>query len=284
MTNDFTHTVLGRTGLRVHRLGLSASYYPGKKAITAALDHGVNFFFGFGIDFQMTSALRDVFPKRRSECILATGAYNLVWGYPNLRKSLEKRLRQFGTDYIDIFMFLGVMNGKEFPEAAREELYRFREEGKVRFVGMSCHDRTFAAEMGAQGSLDVLMIRYNAAHRGAERDIFPHIVTQDPGVVAYTATRWRYLLRRPSRWPKDKPVPTAGQCYRFVLTNPAVHVCLNAPTNISQLEENIRSLEDGPLTGDELRLMTEFGDKVYASQKWFMNSKSDKNQKARQGG
>jgi len=36
--NDFTHSVLGHTGLVVHRLGLSASYRPGKKTVHAALD------------------------------------------------------------------------------------------------------------------------------------------------------------------------------------------------------------------------------------------------------
>ena len=277
--NDFAHTVLGRTGVPVYRLGLSASYFPGKKTIYDAFDRGINFFFGFGIDFQMTAVLRDIFRKRRSECVLATGAYNLIWGYPNLRRSLEKRLRQFKTDYIDVFMFLGVMNGKEFPDVAREEMYRFREEGKVRHVGMSCHDRLFAAEMGAARALDVLMIRYNAAHRGAERDIFPRIRQQNPGIVAYTATRWSYLLRRPSRWPRENPVPTAGQCYRFVLSHPGVHVCLTAPTNARQLEDNIRALQNGPVSGDELKFMQDFGDTVYRSKKWFMESKSGRKEK-----
>ncbi len=278
MTTDFTHTTLGGTGIPVHRLGLSASYYPGKKAIHAALDRGINFFFGFGIDFQMTAALSEIFKTRRSECVLATGAYNLLWGYPNLRRTLEKRLRQFGTDYIDTFLFLGVMNEKEFPEEAREELYRFREEGKVRFVGMSCHDRKFAGELGSKGALDVLMIRYNAAHRGAEQDIFPHLAQHNPGIVSYTATRWHYLLRRPSPWPKNAPVPTAGQCYRFVLSNPAVHVCLTAPANIRQLHENIDALDAGPLTGDEAAFMRKFGDVVHRSKKWFMDSRKDRHQ------
>ena len=35
------------------------------------------------------------------------------------------------------------------------------------------------------------MIRYNAAHPGAERDIFPHLEARRPAVVAYTATSWR---------------------------------------------------------------------------------------------
>ena len=270
MITDFTHTILGKTGLEVHRLGLSASYFPGRKTIYKALDSGINLFFGYGFDVQMTSVMRDVLRTRRSEYVVATGAYNLLWGYPNLRKSLEKRLRQFGIDYIDIFMFLGVMNGEQFPERAREELYKFREEGKIGFCGMSCHDRKFAGRMADEGDLDVLMVRYNAAHRGAERDIFPFTPKHDTGVINYTATRWTYLLRKPRRWPKGERVPTAGDCYRFALSHPNVHVCLTAPRNTRQFEENIKALDEGPLVPEETEFMRRFGDVVYSSKKWFM--------------
>ncbi|MGB2959397.1 MAG: hypothetical protein WBD30_10960, partial [Bacteroidota bacterium] len=62
---DFSHTVLGNTGLQVHRLGLSASYRPGKEAIYRAAEAGVNVFFGYGFYGQMISALRDLFGSRR---------------------------------------------------------------------------------------------------------------------------------------------------------------------------------------------------------------------------
>src|SRR4030042_6287515 len=115
MSENFTHTILGKTGLKVCRLGLSATYRPGRKAVYFALDQGINYFFGFGIDTQMTKVMREVLPKNREKYVIATGVYNLIWGYPDIRKSLEKRLRQFGTDYIDVFMFLGVRQAKEFP-------------------------------------------------------------------------------------------------------------------------------------------------------------------------
>jgi aryl-alcohol dehydrogenase-like predicted oxidoreductase len=270
MTQDFTHTILGKTGMAVHRLGLSASYRPGKQAIYRALDEGLNYFFCYGFDSQMTAVLRDVLNRDRERYVVATGAYNLLVGYPNLRRTLEKRLRQLGTDYIDVFLFLGVMKGKQFPERAREELYRFREEGKIRAVGMSCHDRKFAGQLAAQGALDVLMIRYNAAHRGAEQDIFPSLQPHNPGVVSYTATRWTYLLRRPRGWPADGLIPTAEMCYRFVLSNPNVHVCMTAPSDPKQLEENLAALRRGPLSSEEMEFMQKFGDAVHDEKKWFM--------------
>ncbi len=268
--NGFTHTTLGRTGIAVHRLGLSASYWPGKEAIHRALDRGVNYFFMYGFDFQMVRAMRDVLQTERESYVIATGAYNYIFGRQNIERTLHKRLRQLRTDHVDIFLFLGVMQGKQFPEAVRDELLRLRETGKVRYVGVSIHDREFAGRLAAEGDLDVLMIRYNAAHRGAERQIFPFVAQHDPGIVSYTATRWRRLLYRPRGWPRDGFRPTAGQCYRFVLSNPHVHVCMTAPSNLRQLEENLAALDAGPLSEVETARMLEFGDVVYERRGWFM--------------
>jgi aryl-alcohol dehydrogenase-like predicted oxidoreductase len=202
--------------------------------------------------------------------VVATGAYNLIWTRQNLRKTLERRLRQLKTDYIDVFQFLGVMKRKEFPEELQDELRRLKDDGRVRAVGISCHDRQFAGELAARGAVDVLMIRYNAAHPGAEQDIFPHLAAFQPGVVSYTATRWGRLLRRPGGWPKDGPLPSAAQCYRFVLANPNVDVCLTAPGNRKQLEENLAALAAGPLDPEEMEFMRRFGEAVHRAQKWFM--------------
>ena len=270
MSPDFLHTALGSTGVEVHRLGLSATYRPGTRTVHRAIDAGLNYFFAYGFDRQMVRTLRDEFQRDRARYVLATGAYNLLVGHLSLRRTLEKRLRQFRTDYIDIFLFLGVTRPKHLPERTREEMYRLREEGKVRFIGMSCHDRKFAGKLAAEGTLDAFMVRYNAAHRGAEQEIFPYLERHNPAVVSYTATRWTHLLRRPKGWPKDAPVASAGQCYRFVLSNPHVHVCMTAPSNIEQLEENLKALRQGPLDEDEMRFMREFGDAVHAKGKWFM--------------
>ncbi|MCX6641527.1 MAG: aldo/keto reductase [bacterium] len=267
---DFTHTTLGATGMEVQRLGLSASYRPGKKTIHRALDEGINYFFCYGFDTHMTKTLRDLSPSQREKIVIATGAYNLIYWHPDLRKTLEKRLRQLKTDYIDVFMFLGVLKPKEFTPHVQEMLQRFKEEGKVRSIGLSCHDRKFAGQLMADGKIDVGMIRYNAAHRGAEEDIFPHREAHHSGIVSYTATRWGYLLRRPKHYPKTEPIPNAGQCYRFVLSNPNVDVVLTAPRNLKQLNENLIALQQGPLASEEVNFMQKFGDIVRHTKKWFM--------------
>ena len=259
---DFLQTELGSTGLKVHRLGLAATYRPSLEAIRYGIEQGINYFFCYGFDTHITKTFRNLAPSERQRLVVSTGAYNLLIWYPNLRRTLEKRLRQLGTDYIDIFMFLGVNKPEHLKDEVRSELIRFREEGKVRFIGMSGHDRKFHGMEAKRGDLDVLMMRYNAAHRGAEQDIFPFLGERNPGIVSYTATRWRYLLKRPKGWPKDSRIPTAGECYRFVLMNRNIHVCLTAPSNINHLKENLAAIQQGPLSAEDHAYLCKVGDAV----------------------
>jgi aryl-alcohol dehydrogenase-like predicted oxidoreductase len=229
-----------------------------------AIDEGLNYFFFFGIDTQMTSVLRERIHSDRERFIIGCGAYNYIWLSQNVRRALDKRLRQLRTDYIDVFHFLGVTRARDFPARLQDELARLKDDGRVRAISMSTHDRKFAGSLAASGKLDNLMIRYNAAHRGAEQDVFPQLAPHGPGVVSFTATRWRFLLRRPRGWPDGAPVPTAGECYRFVLSNPSVNVCLTAPTSRAQFEANLRAVRQGPLDPDHYEYLCNFGDAVHA--------------------
>jgi aryl-alcohol dehydrogenase-like predicted oxidoreductase len=270
MDPSFLRGTLGRTGLPVCRLGLSASYRPGKETVHLALDEGVDLLFFFGLDTQMVGVVRDLPPSQRQKLVLCTGAYNYIWWRQDVRRTLEKRLRALRTDCLDVFLFLGVMKPAQMPPRVFEDLRRLREEGKVKAIGLSTHDRQFAGRLAAEGAVDVLMIRYNAAHRGAETDIFPHLAAHDPGVISYTATRWRFLIRPNAKWPKGERIPDAGMTYRFALANPHVDVVLTAPSNRQHLDDNLRAVRQGPLTDDEMDFMRRFGDAVHHTKKWFM--------------
>jgi aryl-alcohol dehydrogenase-like predicted oxidoreductase len=142
-----------------------------------------------------------------------------------------------------------------------DELLKLRDEGKVRALGVSIHDRERAGRLARDSVLDLFMIRYNAAHPGAERDIFPHLEKRKPAIVAYTATSWRKLLRRPGGY--DGQVMTAGDCYRFCLSSEYVDVVLTGPKSRAELEENLDAVERGPLPADELAWMRSFGQAVH---------------------
>ena len=80
--------------------------------------------------------------------------------------------------------------------------------------------------------------------------------------MAFTATRWGTLLKRPRTF--TGPVPTAADCYRFALTEPRVSVCLTGPRNLDELRQNLAALELGPMSPEELSRIRAFGDVVHA--------------------
>ena len=270
---DFLATRLGALTPPVFRLGLAATLRPGERAIRSALDQGVNYLFCFPFDTQMIRVIRSLGSSQREQLVIATGGAGghkrPLWNTP-VKKSLENALSRLRTDYIDVFQGLGIMKPEHFPPRVQDELAALRADGRVRAIAVACHDRKFAGQLAERGIVDLLMVRYNAAHPGAETDVFPHLAAHGTGVVSYTATRWRRLLVRPHGWPKDEPVATAGQCYRFVLSNPCVNVALTAPSNEKQLLDNLREVRRGPLPEDEMSFMRRFGAHVHQHAGWFM--------------
>ena len=270
MQLDFLRAPLAKLGTPTCRIGLSASYRPGRETVFRALDEGLNYYFFFGFDTHMTKVLPDAIARHREQYVLATGAYNYIYTHQNLRRTLERRLLQMKTGYIDLFHFLGVTRRSHFTPRVRDELQAVRESGLVRGVSISTHDRKFAIDLLREGVLDAAMIRYNAANRAAETEIFPLLPDSNPVVVGFTATRWTELLRRPRGYPSGGRLPTAGMCYRFVLSQPAVNVCLMAPRSLREFDSNLAELRRGPLDEEEMAYLRSFGDLVYRGRHYRM--------------
>jgi aryl-alcohol dehydrogenase-like predicted oxidoreductase len=247
--------ILGRTGLRVGRLGVSASYGVPAAAVEQAFEQGVNYFYwGSMRRSGFADAIRHLSPQR-DRFVLLLQSYSRVGGL--LGWSVERGLRALRLDCADILL-LGMWN-KPVPGRILEGAHKLRDRGLIRFVAVSSHHRPFVPELAASPDCDVVHFRYNAAHPGAETDIFPRLPADGrAGMVAYTATSWGQLLK-PSKVPKGERVPTGADCYRFVLARPEVDVCMTGPSNAAQMEEALRALREPPMTEDELAWMRRVG-------------------------
>lgn len=260
-------TVLGRTGLKVSRMGLGGAYGIPAEGVVTALERGLNYFFWSPDWPGLTEGLRRLIPGQRSQMVIAAGTRNRTW--PEVRQDLERYLATLGTDYLDVFQFAAVQNQEEAdqflaPGGALEGLQRAKDEGKIRAIGVSGHERPLQRQLAESGAIDLLMVRYNCAHRGAEEEVFPAAAAHGCAVVVFTALRWGTLLQRPPDWPEDRPTPTAADCYRFVLHNPMVQVVLTGPKTVEQLEENLQAAQEGPpLTEAQYQWLLEFGNAAY---------------------
>jgi aryl-alcohol dehydrogenase-like predicted oxidoreductase len=224
---------------------------------SAAIDRGITYFFFQQYKTSHTvPVIKQALRTDRERYILATGPSLGFFG-GSVRRGCERMLKRFGTDYLDVFQlnWLGTMSA--WTPGTIDALLKLKEEGKVRSIGVSIHDRSRAGRLAEDSPLDLLMIRYNAAHPGAERDIFPHLEKRKPSVVAYTATAWRKLLKAPKGWAGQ--TMTAGDCYRFCLSNSNVDLVLTGPASLAQLEESLSAIEKGPLSTEDLTWMREYG-------------------------
>jgi aryl-alcohol dehydrogenase-like predicted oxidoreductase len=253
---------LGRTGLTVSRLGLGSSYGIGARDVERAVERGVNYlYWGSRRRGDFGKAIGRL-ARRRDDLVVVVQSYARA-GLA-VRPSLELALRRLGLDRVDVLL-LGLWNQPP-PERILDAALTVREAGLVRHLMVSCHHRPTFPQYVADPCYGAIMVRYNAAHRGAEQEVFPSVAAAaaPPGVVAFTATRWGALVDR-RMVPAREPLPRASDCYRFALSHPAVDVSLCGPRDGAELDEAMTALDRGPLDDDEQAWMRRVGDGVRAA-------------------
>jgi aryl-alcohol dehydrogenase-like predicted oxidoreductase len=251
---------LGKTELYAGRLGIGAAYGAPAEALEAAFEKGCNYFYWGAIrNAKMATAIRNIVKRgKRKELIVVIQVF---WRTRRgMEKSMLRGLKKLGLEYADVLL-LGWHNNPPNPKVL-DAVEKLKTRQVFRYLGISGHKRTLFPRLAKDPRYDLFQIRYNAANRGAEEDLFPYLTSDRPGIVSFTATR-RMSLVKSKRIPAYENRPTAGDCYRFVLTNPRVDVVITGPSSSAQLEENLAQVQKGPMTSDQLEWMRRIGDYVY---------------------
>lgn len=254
---------LGNTGIEVARIGISSSFGAKSDVFRAALDRGCNYFnwgtFIKGRNSAFKEFVREITSQgRRQELVIGLLSYSHLVSLGD--RFLKSALAQMGTDYID-GLILGYYS-KRPPQRILDWALEVKQRGLVKAIGLTTHNRSVVVPLMAEGIIDYFHIRYNAVHRGAEQDIFAHLGDPRPGIVSFTATSWGQLLKQ-KKMPAATPVPTAGDCYRFVLARDEVDVCMMGVKDLQMFEANMNVIDQGPMTTEELERMRIIGDHIY---------------------
>jgi aryl-alcohol dehydrogenase-like predicted oxidoreductase len=196
-------------GVHVSRIGLGTwaiggtewGHVPDDEAVRTCLaifDYGINLIdtapiYGRGHAEEIVGrAMRE--SGRRDRTYLATKA-GLDWRddgvYANsspqrLRKELEDSLRRLGTDYIDLYQIHWPDTTMRQEDVAAAML-RFREEGKIRSIGVSNFS---AAQMDAFRSVAPLHANqppYNIFERDIDDEVLPYCNRHTIAVLAYSS-------------------------------------------------------------------------------------------------
>lgn len=258
------HTTLGRTGLNVSRLGIaSGSGSPSDAVEKAFHEYNINYFFwSTPRNPKFSKGLQNLARSHREEIVIVLQSYDRTGLLTS--RALNKGLKKLNIDYADV-LCLGWFS--YFPRRVVEKAINLKEQGKLNYIALSGHNRQLFGELAENPDcpVDIFMSRYNAVHRGAEKDIFPYLAEKRndrPGITTYTTTCWRKLLN-PKKMPDGETPVQPEDCYRFALSNPYVDICLSAPSSIKQMDENAKALIHGPLSDEEMKRIKKIGDYIH---------------------
>ena len=263
--NDMEHRRLGRTGLDVGVVGLGTEHLVRttenmSAVLRAAVDAGVNY-----IDILYPDPVGDpdfwdsfatAIEPYRSHFYLAAH-----WGSPHedldaAERALDQVLARIGG-YAEIVIIHTIDTEDQWKGWVQESLVRlsrYREQGRVSYIGLSGHIPSVARTAVKSDRIDVLMFTVNMlGHEDDQvRAPFQACVENDIGLVAmkpYHGGTLLYVNGEPSGI-------TPPQCLAYVLSQP-VAVAVPGPRN---LDEWMATLHYSDAAEEERIYGTEIGD------------------------
>ena len=245
-------------------LGLGASSKTDAAIVNAAFNSGINYFFFYNFNYQsFLDGLKPILAAQREKVLVTSGSTQR--DINNLRQYLEQIRQRLNVDVVDVFFteYISPEDNMNQVQTVLDELSSWKEKELIRYVGATTHNRPIALELIQSKACDVLMHRYNMAHRKAEENVLPAAFQAEIPVVAFTCTRWGSLLKGHPNW--EDETPTAADCYRYALNHQAVNLALTAPQSPQELAENLSILDASSLSPSEINHWRKYGDLIYGT-------------------
>lgn len=272
--------LFGKTGVEVSILALggqmaleNAGQEEAAQAILhRALDLGVNYLetaAGYG-DGVSEKNLGEVLRTRRREVFLASKTDDR--SYDGAMRHLERSLKRLQTDRLDLWQAHNVRTARdvEFLFAKRgayAALQRAKEEGTVRFIGITGHrDPAVLRQAIERRPFDAILMALNAAdiHHPESfiKELLPAAVERGLGIAA---------MKIPSRGRIFRPggLTSMELAMRYVLTLP-VSTAVVGISELRELEEDVRIAQRfRPCTREEMAAIERQTASYFEEANWY---------------
>jgi predicted aldo/keto reductase-like oxidoreductase len=157
---------LGRTGLSINKDGFGAlpvqrvDMSTAVRILQKALDGGIDYFDSARGYTDSEEKIGVALSSRRQEFVLATKTPSKT--AEGFWQDLETSLRTLKTDYIDVYQFHnpGFVPRPGDSSGLYDAMLKAREEGKIRFTGITNHRLPLAREAVESGLYDVLQFPF----------------------------------------------------------------------------------------------------------------------------
>ena len=238
---------LGRTGVQVSDISLGSANIQSVQVARLALDRGVTY-FDTSPDYSHHSSehvLGEALQGRRNEVFLASkfctaeGHLPPETPVPRIIEAVEGSLQRLRTDHLDLLHVHSCDRLERLLAPSFHEAFdRLKEQGKVRFLGVSSHTPNLAPVANAaidSGRFDVLMLAY---HHGMGWDldrILERAAARDVAVVAMKTLKG--AKHRNLAGFRDDATSYTQAAFRWVLSNPRVSCLVISFSELEQVDE-----------------------------------------------
>ena len=191
-------TTLGKTGLRVGRLGAGLGQIgdlgggdvgTAGKILGAALDSGVNFYDTAECYGNSEELIGKAIAHRRNEIFLATKAGHTPdrsgpgWTGEIVRESIDRSLSRLKTDHVDLLQMHADDIAAPLPDDVIQAALDAKVAGKTRFLGYSGENED--AEWAVQSGLfDTLQTSFSLLDQRARYGLFEQARSREIGIIA----------------------------------------------------------------------------------------------------
>ncbi len=246
---------LGRTGLEVTEVSFGCMITSDPSVVERAADLGVNFFdtargYQRGNNERMVGA---ALKGRRQKVVISTKS--TAGTKAEALAHLDESLKQLGTDYVDIWYLHGKSTAAELTDDLLEAQALARQQGKLRFAGVSLHSgHAEVVPAAIAKKLDVVLLTYNFAMGTRIDPLLRDLDAAGVGVVAMKVMAGGHGAEERAR--REKLAASGGLLagLKWVLRNKNVHGTIPSMTDMAQLDENLRARAE-PWTPADERLL-----------------------------
>ena len=260
---------LGRTELMISEISFGGHYKNPDRtfriaSIERALDRGINFFDCFEAppsyrEIQMVGDALD-FLGRRDEVYIAAHLWTFGRFYD--MDDIDRVLRMLKTDHLDVGWLTALH--LTLTDAPVEVAMKAKEQGKLRFIGVTGHEKTQVIETLKHGDVfDAMLFPYSYGLEAGKDYHFPMAKQRDMGIVTIKpfagGSRFR-AQRKIDELLAQKQFEglSAPRAFlKYILQNQDLTATIPGMTTAAQVDENIGASVQGRVELEERRFLHE---------------------------
>ncbi len=232
-------SVIGFGGIPIQRIDKEAA----KKVIIDAEEKGINFIDtarGYSVSEEY---IGEALMGRRDKWIIATKAMSR--DKQTMIDDVNKSLNNLKTDYIDLYQLHNVKTMEEYnkvlsEDGAYEALLKFKNEGKIKHIGITSHSIDILQIAIESGKFETIMYPYNIVEDQAEK-LFKRARELNIGVIAMKPMA-------------GGAIKNGTLALKYILQNKNVTCVIPGMGKIEEVEENVKVASEEIILTEEEKL------------------------------